>query len=301
MSRQAAGSRRRLLAVAALVALVTLSGCAFLQGGGDGATDGGTLTPAPTDVTLSEVRSTALASTAEVETYRVNGTVERAFGSPRGPDDPDEIVDPRVVVTETRASVDRTERELRAVDVQRADGQTVEVRTWVRNRTLWATSPAFRGDADRFRDDYGSEWVVRRPSNFSARWAALDPLTRQRALLSAANLTLAGVDTDRDAYVLRGTVSPSAYEAAVGGLAGRFGAEAEYSVTSVAVTYWVDRDTGRPVRFEGEVGLTVPTEQGTVPVSQRVTLTYDRFGDTVAVTLPDDAPDPEDAGLVAGP
>jgi len=296
MSRQGVGSRRRLLAVVTLVALVALSGCTFLQGGGG---DGGTPTPEPTDANLSEVRSMALSSMAEVETYRVNATVEREFGSPRGPDEPSDIVDARVVETETRVAVDRADRELRAVDVQRSEGQTVEVRTWVVNETLWANSPAFRGDPGQFRDDYGSEWVVRQPSNFSARWAALDPLTRQRALLRAANLTLAGVDAERDAYVLEGTVSPATYEAEVGRFAGRFGEETEYSVTGVEVTYWVDPDTGRPVRFEGEVGATVPTEQGTVPVKQRVEMTYDRFGEPVEVTLPDDAPDPEDGRLVA--
>lgn len=297
MRRQEATSRRRLLAVVALVALVALSGCTFLQRGDGG---GGTPTPAPTDANLSEVRSTALASMAGVETYRVNATVERAFGSPRGPDDPENIADPQVVVTETEVRADRAERELRATNVQRSEGQTIEVRTWVTNETLWANSPAFRGDPDRFRDDYGSEWRVRRPSNFSARWAALDPLTRQRALLSAANLTLAGVDTDRGAYVLEGTVAPATYESETGSLAGRFGGETDYSVTGVEVTYWVDRDTGRPVRFEGEVGVTVSTEQGSIPVRQRVEMTYDGFGESVEVTPPDDAPAPEDARLLAG-
>jgi len=283
---------RRLLAVGVFAALIALSGCTLPFAGGGGGGDAGPRLD-PTNATVEEVRPPALAALAEVETYRVNGTVEREFGSPRGPDDPEDVVDGREVVTETRVVVNRTTRSLRAEELQRAEGQTVEVRTWVVNETLFARSAAFVGDPDRFRDDYGSEWVVRQPSNFSARWATLDPVTRQRALFSAANLSVAGLDPETGAYVLRGSVSPATYERTVGGLDGRFAAaDAEYSVTNVTVTVHVDPDTDRLRRFEGEVDLTVPTEQGVVPVTQTVTLRYDAYGLPVAVETPDGAPDP---------
>lgn len=284
-------SRRHLVAVGLFAVLLALSGCTLPFGGGSSEDPGQTLDE--TNVTVEEVRPGALSALSAVETYRVNGSTERVFGSPRGPDDPENVVDGREVVTETQVVVNRPNRSLRAEELQRAEGQTVRVRTWVVNETLFARSPAFKGDPDRFRDDYGSEWVVRQPSNFTARWATLDPLTRQRALLSAANLSVAGVHPETGAYVLRGSVSPAAYERAVGGLDGRFAAEdAEYSVTNVTVTFHVDPDTDRVRRFEGEIGLTVPTEQGVIPVTQTVELRYDDYGLPVAVETPDGAPDP---------
>ncbi len=285
-------SRRHLLAVGLFATLVALSGCTLpFAGGGDGGDGGQTLDP--TTATVEEVRPQALAALSAVETYRVNGTTERTFGSPRGPDDPGDLVDGREVTSETQVVVNRTDRELRVEELQRAEGQTVEVRTWVVNDTLYARSPSFQGDPDRFRDDYGSEWVVRQPSNFSARWATLDPVTRQRALLSAANLSVVGLDNETGAYVLRGSVPVEAYERTVGGLDGRFAADdAGFSVTNVTVTFHVDPDTYRLQRFEGEVGLTVPTEQGVIPVVQTIDLRYDAYGDPVEVETPDGAPDP---------
>ncbi len=285
-------SRRHLLAVGLFAALVALSGCTLpFAGGGSGEDPGQDLDA--TNVTVEEVRPQALSALSAVESYRVNGTTEREFGSPRGPDDPANVVDGREVVTETRVVVNRTSRSLRADELQRAEGQTVEVRTWVVNETLFARSPAFQGDPDRFRDDYGSEWVVREPTNFSARWATLDPLTRQRALLSAANLSVAGVHPETGAYVLQGSVPPAAYERTVAGLDGGFAAnDTDLSVTNVTVTFHVDPDTYRLRRFEGEVGLTVPTDQGVVPVAQTVELRYGDYGLPVAVDSPDGAPAP---------
>lgn len=291
--------RRRLIAVAGVAVLLTLSGCSLFDGGTVGT---GTPTPEPTNASLDTVRSDALAAMDAVDSYRVNGTVERQIGAPRrqGGADPQNLVDPRTVVTRTTVEVNRTARELYAEDIQRAEGQTVSVETWVVNGTLYANSPAFRGDPDRFRDDYGSEWIVRRPADFEARFAALDPISRQRALLSAANLTLEGVDPETGTYVLSGTVPGDTYERFLGNFSTRFSNASEFEVTSVAVTYYLDRETGRPVRFEGEVGLTVPTDRGVVPVFQTVTLTYDGYGRTVNVTAPADAPDPPEDGRLVG-
>lgn len=285
-------SRRHLLAVGVVAALLLLSGCTFLGGNGGTA---GTPTPAPTNASLEPVRSEALSAMAAVDSYRVNGTVERRIGAPRREGaDPQNLVDPRTVVTETTVEVNRTARELYAEDIQRAEGQTVGVETWVVNGTLYANSPAFRGDPDRFRDDYGSEWVVRRPADFEARFDALDPISRQRALLAAANLTLEGTDPETGAYVLTGTVAGDTYEQFLGNGTGRFSNASSFDVTSVSLTYYVDPETNRPLRFEGEVGLTVGTPRGTVPILQTVTLTYSGYGRAINVTAPADAPDPPD-------
>lgn len=284
-------SRRHLLAVGLFTVLVALSGCTLPFAGGGSGDDARPLDS--TNATAEEVRPQVLSALSAVESYRVNGTTERVFGSPRGPDDPEAVADGRRVVTETRVVVNRTTRSLRAEELQRAEGQTVEVRTWVTNRTLFARSPAFQGDS--FRDDYGSRWQVRElsPSNFSARWATLDPVTRQRALLSAANLSVVGADNRTGAYVLDGAVPAAAYERVVGALAGGFAAdETAFSVTNVSVRFYVDPDTYRLQRFEGEVGLTVPTEQGVVPVRQTITLDYGAYDRSVIVSPPENAPDP---------
>ncbi len=299
MDRAGAGvaSRRHALAVVAVAALLALSGCTFLTGGTAGP-DTPTPAPAPDDESVESVRSQALSAIDAVETYRVNGTVRRNVGAPRsaGAADPQALVDPREIVTLTTVEVNRPARELHAEDVQRSEGQTVEVETWVANGTLYANSPSFRGDPDRFRDDYGSEWVVRRPANLSERFDALDPLARQRVLLAAADLSLAGTDPETGAYVLRGTVAPETYEAVLRNTTGTFADDTDFSVTNVAVTFYVDPDTGRLQRFEGEVGLTVPTDRGVVPVLQTVSLSYDGYGDSVNVTAPTDAPAPDDGG-----
>jgi hypothetical protein len=284
------GSRRRLLAVGAVTALLVLSGCALFTGGGG---DPATPTPTPTNASLDTVRADALAAMAAVDSYRVNGTVERRVGRPRdaGEADPRNLVNPRVIVTDTTVAVNRSAAELRAEDVQRADGQTVSVTTYVVNGTLYANSPAFRGR--EFPDDYGSEWVVRddlSAEEFAARFDALDPISRQRELLSAANLTLDGVDPDGETYVLTGTVPAAEYRRYLGNVTGSFADATSYEVTDVEMTYHVDRETGRPLRFEGEVGLAVTTDRGVVPVSQTVTLTYDGYGEPVEVSLPNDAP-----------
>lgn len=291
MTAHLGGARRHPIAVGALLVLVVLSGCALLPG--SATDDPAAPTPDPTDENLSTVRSQALAAMADVDSYSVNGTVERAIGRPRESPDPQSIVDPRLVTTDTTVVVNRTTRELRAEQVQRAEGQTVEVRVWAVDETLYANSPAFQGDPDRFQDDYGSEWVVQQPSNFSARWATIDPITRQRALFAAANLTLEGVDPETGAYVLNGTVPPPTYERTVGSLTGGF-SSGDFSVTSVRVTYYVDPDTGRLLRFRGEVGLVVPTDRGAVPILQTVSLSYDDYGRAVNVTVPEGAPDPSE-------
>lgn len=283
-------SHRRGLLVCLAAALVLTAGC-----GGDGAqptTDGPTETATPTELTTptrtpeptetaaagyrrvsveaTAVKRDAMAAMRAVDTYRVWFENGRTITTNRVT---------RTVDITSEGAFNRTARTLRVNQSVRGPAGTVDVRRYVTNRTLYERSPAFVRP-------YDSKWVkTDLAANFSSRWELLDTLTRQRTLLNRSTVRVLGGTTvnGTDAYVLRADVNETAYTDLI---RARIDPRSAVNVTNATFTYWVDAETGRPLRVVGTVNSTAVVNGQEVGIHEAFRLRFTAYDEPVDVTLP---------------
>ena len=289
--------RRRLAVTVALVGLVLLAGCggALNGDGGDagdagngdgddagdaGDSDGGTTTDdqsvdANVDVDEAQLRADAQSAIAAVETYQVNGTQEVVVEGPQSQ---------TVTITE-RASIDRTERELRRNRTVRSQGREVVITQYVVDRTVYARS-------DVYVRQFSSEWIrTEVTENFSLVWRQQDVLGQLESVLdNASGVEVTGVETvdGRETYRTRVDISPAEFETVLFAVVGVDPDQADdVSVENVEYVYWLDAETARPVRTNATINFTATVAGRTV---QRNVSTTARYGyEPVSVDLPDEA------------
>ena len=287
--------RRRLAVTVALVGLVLLAGCGGALSGdgsdagdasdvgdsdggdaGDSGDDGGTTTDDQSaDVDEAQLRADAQSAIAAVETYQVNATQEVVVEGPQSQ---------TATVTE-RASIDRTERELRRNRTVRSQGREVVITQYVVDRTVYARS-------DVYVRQFSSEWIrTEVTENFSLVWRQQDVLGQLESVLdNASGVEVTGVETvdDRETYRTRVDISPAEFETVLFAVVGVDPDQADnVSVESVEYVYWLDAETARPVRTNATISFTATVAGRTV---QRNVSTTARYGyEPVSVDLPDEA------------
>lgn len=262
-------ARSRTAIALAVVALALLAGCmGFLGGGGSGSTP--TVTPEPVNdsTTAEAVRSDALVAMDEVDTYVVEGRAVSEYTGDVG----------QSATTNTTARVNRSARRINLTEVQSTDDRTYTVDTYLVDGTLY-------GFSDFYSTQFGKDWIRATPPDPQRAWDRRDTLSRQRAVLSAANVTLAGTQTvaGTETYVLDATLSGEAYDALVGSAVGNL--TGNVSVRTASFRFWIANDTDLPVRSTATLDLllTDPTPNATVETT--VTFRYE-YGGEVAVALP---------------
>lgn len=205
-----------------------------------------------------------------VDTYRVKFVDERRVTSNR-------IT--RTVNVTSQIAFNRTARTLRVNQTVRSPAGTVSIRTYVTNRTLYERSPVYVRQFD-------SKWIKARLGvDFSAQWSLLDTLSRQRALLNNATVDLLGATTvdGADAYVIRADVNETTYTRTI---EARFESAAGVNVTEAAFTFWIDAETGRPLRSVGTVNSTALISGQVVTIHEELQLQFTDYDHPVNVTLP---------------
>jgi hypothetical protein len=264
-----------------LVALLMLTaGCGGVL---PGQSDDGSPTPTPTATdtdqpSAEQVKGEALAAIDGAETYRTEGSITTSYtGS----------VD-RTINATVDGRFDRANRTTYINQTQAVLGRSVIVETYVVDGTVYQRS-------DQYVQRFDSEWIrVPAGENGSETWERYDTLTRQRALLNASNVTLAGTErvNGTEAYVLKADPDPNRL-AELGVNASR---EGEVQVRNVSATFYVAAESGRLLRSTTRLTGESTARGQTVGIDQRVALRFGGYGDPVDVRLPDGAEDAVEVG-----
>lgn len=288
---------RRHLALACLVVLVALAGCA-------GGTDGGTATGTPTEGTPTE-NGTTLPTEASIDNFSAgegltgevtpttdlsvstDGVTGDALAAIEGVDSY-RLVGDSELRTQTNnvdqrqelSRVTRVDRERPALSVNTsvtARGRTQTQQDYYVDGTLYRHNP-------RFVQQYNSEWIQRNISeNFTQIFEDADRLSLYRSVLRNGSVTLEGaqsIDGERS-YRLRARTDGEA-AAGVLGVSETNGTDA-----ALVTTFWVDANTSTIVRAEGAVEI-VTTEGGQRAAVSGTFVESLTYGD-IEVTLPESA------------
>ena len=213
------------------------------------------------------VRTETLAAIDAVDTYRVvvNQTT-RLSGNVN-----------RTTNAVSNGTFDRGAREASLTVTQSALGRTVTTERYLVNGTLYERNP-------QYVQQYDSAWIrAEVPDNGSAFRDSFDTLSRQRAILNASTVTLAGTETVDGTTTYRLKASPNATQ-----LTGAAGSvqRSNLDVANVSATYWLDAETGLPVRSTIELAGQQTAQGQTFGIDQRLRLDFDGYGTPVSITLP---------------
>lgn len=236
-------------------------------GDGDGASAGDGGDPPPAE----RVKADALAAIDDVETYRTNGSVFTVYTG--GVD--------RTINATVDGRFDRVDRRAYINQTQSVLGQSIVVETYVVDGTVYQRS-------DQYVQRFDSEWIRTSGDNDSRTWARYDTLSRQRALLNASNVSVAGTERvgGTEAYVLEADPDPDRLDEL-----GLNTSRGNFQVRNVSATFYVAADSGRLVRSTTRLTGETTTRGQTVQVDQQVDLRFTGYGDAVEVQLPDGAED----------
>ena len=213
------------------------------------------------------VRTETLAAIDAVDTYRVvvNQTT-RLSGNVN-----------RTTNAVSNGTFDRDAREASLTVTQSALGRTVATERYLVNGTLYERNP-------QYVQQYDSAWIrAEVPDNGSAFRDSFDTLSRQRAILNASTVTLAGTETVDGTTTYRLKASPNATQ-----LTGAAGSvqRSSLDIANVSATYWLDAETGLPVRSTIELAGQQTAQGQTFGIDQRLRLDFDGYGMPVSITLP---------------
>jgi len=227
------------------------------------------------DVDADALKREALAAMVAVDTYRVNGTLNQTIRNNRLT---------RRINASLEGAFERPSRRLRINQTVTALGRQVRTAVYLVDGTLYQYNP-------QFRQQFDSAWLrFDLSGNESAAWNASDTLRRQHAILNNSTVSLAGTATvaGRETRVL----AANATDAGVGlfGPAGgtRAGTDAtsDLNVTRLTATYYIDPETGRPVRAVVRLNASVALRGSTTRIAQTATLRFGGYGSSPAVDLP---------------
>jgi len=270
---------------ALLALLLVTAGCSGLAGQTTGTTATETTTTATTastsesaadGPTAAELRQDALAATAAVETYRVNGTLNQTIRNNRLT---------RRTNTSLAGVFDRSTRRLRINQTVTALGRQVEVAVYLVDGTLYQYNP-------QLRQRFGSAWIrFDLSGNESRAWNASDTLGRQYDILNGSTVSLAGTATvdGRETYVIEANAT-DAGGGLFGPTAGAGGAGGNGSggidVSRLTATYYLEADTRRPVLAVVRLNASVALNRSTTDVEQTARLRFSGYGTPADVDLP---------------
>ncbi|WP_136687916.1 hypothetical protein [Halorhabdus amylolytica] len=260
------------LAGALLLATVLLAGCV-----GSGST---TPTATPSETVEGEVpganalRADTLSAMENVSAYTAdqNATIVQ------------HLADGDLTSTiDVEYALNRTSRSLVSHRTVTRSGQRVTVERYVLDQTLYQRS-------DRFRAEYGSEWIERDVSeSFARHWTLYDQLRLHQLFLDNASLSdLETVTLDgSEAYVLHAAFDTAELNSALRDTLD-FPPGVEANAT-LRATFWIDPETTRPIKIRRTAELTRTIEGQSVDVDREITtrLTYEN----VSVSLPEGAAD----------
>ncbi|UWG49093.1 Uncharacterized protein HSRCO_2837 [Halanaeroarchaeum sp. HSR-CO] len=274
----------------AVVALVILAGCA---GGGPADPSTGTTTvseeqgsttdesaddgdewtlfesePTSMDgVDDAAVKRETVRSLAAVDSYRLNGTVERTLRMPG------DSIESKVT---SQGVVDRESRSLRLHENTTGHMQTVETRLRVVDGALYQSYDAQHHDSD-------GDW--QRSSISDSTLRSLDPLARQTRMLENATVVVTNTTTidGTEAYVLYADVNESVYATEQDRQLG----DQPLQVTEVTYRYYVATDTHRLLEADGIVRGTVQSGNETVELAEQYDIAIADYGTSVDVTAPE--------------
>ncbi|MFQ3293313.1 MAG: hypothetical protein ACI9EZ_000187 [Halobacteriales archaeon] len=217
-------------------------------------------------VNESAVRSRIAESMRAVETYRVNGTVERQLTVPAG------TVDATV---ETNTIVDRRTGRIATNETTAGHMQRVESRIVVDDSTLYRYVNKSRSETD-------PAW--QQSSITEREWRMLDPLHRQRLLFDNATLVVTNETQVRNTtgYVVHVDVNETAYTS----LFDRTLDGERLEVTDLTYRYVVDRETGRVLEVTGVLEAHTVTGNGSVRLVERFDLSFHGYNESVSIWVP---------------
>jgi len=226
---------------------------------------------------VGDLRAETLAAMANVSAYSAeqNVTIVRENGTEQR-----DTVD-------VEYAINRTSRSLAAHRLRTGAGTNGSVDRYVLEETLYQRD-------ERFVAEHGSEWIRQDISTgFARQWHLYDQLWRYQFLVDNATLTRAGTETvdGTETRVLEADVDTAELDRALReALDLPPGRTTGTDVNaSVQATFWVDRETDRPIKVRRTVEQSDTAGAQSGPEERVITthLTYEN----VSVSLPENASD----------
>ncbi|MFB6202070.1 MAG: DUF6612 family protein [Halorhabdus sp.] len=283
--------RRQSLALIAFAAMVVLAGC------GGGATTS-TATPTQTETEMQTPTATETVTVTETATTTPTPT-ETGDGSPAVTSAVLSAmqnveayhIDSNTTIVQSANNRQRTQRIIAEGMFDRA-ARELEVHNEIHVAGLTQNTSVFFVDGTlyehnpRYTSRYGSAWVKVNASD--AFFSQQDTLTRQRAFLANATVTVAGTELieGNEVRVLNADVDEAATREAIMARLGSTGGQV--NVTSVTQRLWVDTETNRPVRTTLSMNATITAQGQTVDMTMDVRLSFD-YDSSVSIELPSEA------------
>lgn len=224
-------------------------------------------TPEPmANVSEKVVSELILEAMKAADTYRVNGTISRTQVYPTGTID---------ATVNTNTTLDRVNNALRNIENTSGHMVAMNTRTIVHNGTYYRY-------VDNQRNDQPAVW--KRSTLGSGEFDRLDPLYRQRHLITNSTVTVTNSTTSRTgkAYVVHVDVNESAYsEFYDRQIDGK-----NLNVTGVAYRYVVDKESGQVIEMTGLLRSHTGSGESSVKLLERYDLTFTDYCKAVSIEAP---------------
>jgi hypothetical protein len=177
--------------------------------------------------------------------------------------------------------INRQVREAYANTTRSTLGRTAVFDQYVVNRTVYRHSPSYT----RL---YGSQWVkVNVTGRISQVWNRFDTLTRQQKVLNASDVRLNGTETVNGVQTYRLEVQPNGDR--VEDIVLRPGRRGDLAITNITATYWINKETMRPVRMTYQLSGTRTIQGREYDIESQIDLRISQYNDSVSIELPSEA------------
>ena len=219
-----------------------------------------------------QVQTETLDAIDAVESYHVSGNTT-VVQSANNREQEQEII--------SDGMVDRTAERMQMNQTISARGMSQETNVYFVNNTLYQYNPAYASQ-------YGSEWV--KVESAGAFFDQQDTLSRQRAFLSNATVTLNGTETidGTEVQMLDADVDEEATREAIMSRLGGANQQVEYNVTSVDQRLWIDTETNRPLRSTVSMNANITAMGQSMTMDMDIDMSFEYDSD-VSISLPEDA------------
>jgi outer membrane lipoprotein-sorting protein len=266
----------RRLGLVTLALLLVLSGCNAL---GPQQSSSSTATQS-----AAEVKSQTVAAINATETYhitvnrtiRVSRTTKRAVNF-TGEKQMTNYTRYQVINTTVDGVIDRQERKAHLNMNQSTLGRSTAYDQYLVNRTLYRHSPSYT----RY---YSSQWVKKNIPRFPQMWRKFDVLERQRKILNVSAVTLNGTETVNGVKTYRLEVNPDGNR--VKNLVFGPGRKGNLSLKNITATYWINRETMRPVRMTYQLAGTRTVRGREYDVETQIELRFSHYNESMSIELP---------------
>lgn len=269
----------RRLTLIALVLMVGLSGCNAL---GFQQSSSSTITQSASKIQTQTVAAMNATETYHIDvnqTIRVSRTTKRVVNF-TGEKQMTNYTVYQLINISVDGVVNRQAHEAHTNINQSTLGRTATFDHYFVNRTLYRRSPSYT----RL---YDSQWVKVNVTQFSHIWHRFNVLTRQRKILNASDVTLNGTETINgiQTYRLEVHPNPTQVKDIIFGLGRRGGLD----ITNITATYWIHKETMRPVRMTYELSGTRTIQGQEYDIESQIDLRISQYNDSVSIELPSKA------------